>query len=262
MPVTIESVQKWECVADVADRFRDGRIFLAGDAAHVMPPYGGFGGNTGIHDAHNLAWKLALVLEGTAGAALLDSYEAERRPIAELTTGQGYTRYVVRGALHLAQQGTPPFVTDLNIDLGFRYRSAAVIAEPGDDGAIHENPRESFGRPGTRASHVYLEQDGVRVSTIDFFGQRFVLWAGPEGSAWVDPARRAALALGLRLDVHHVGAPDLRDPDDRFASSYGIRPGGAVLVRPDGVVAWRSTPADTASDSTLAGVLGRVLDRA
>ena len=62
--MTIDSIQKWECMADVADRFRDGRVFLAGDAAHLMPPYGGFGGNTGIQDAQNLAWKLALVLQG------------------------------------------------------------------------------------------------------------------------------------------------------------------------------------------------------
>src|SRR5665213_449389 len=80
--VTIEDVMPWQSVADVAERFQQGRVFLAGDAAHVMPPYGGFGGNTGIADAHNLAWKLALVVQGKAGAGLLSTYEPERRPVA------------------------------------------------------------------------------------------------------------------------------------------------------------------------------------
>src|ERR671932_725726 len=71
VPITIDEVQRWECAADVAERFRQGRIFLAGDAVHVMPPYGGFGGNAAIHDAHNIAWKLAMVLKGIAGPELL-----------------------------------------------------------------------------------------------------------------------------------------------------------------------------------------------
>ncbi|RYG85268.1 hypothetical protein EON77_05860, partial [bacterium] len=94
--VTVEKVMTWDAAAQVAQRFRVGRIFLAGDAAHVMPPTGGFGGNTGLQDAHNLAWKLAMVLKGEAGDALLDSYEAERLPTAAFTVDQAYTRYVLR----------------------------------------------------------------------------------------------------------------------------------------------------------------------
>ena len=96
MPMEIVDVANWRAEANCAERLREGRVFLAGDAAHVVPPNGGFGGNTGIQDAHNLAWKLAAVVKGEAGPALLDSYEAERLPLCELTVQQAYTRYATR----------------------------------------------------------------------------------------------------------------------------------------------------------------------
>ena len=101
IPVVIENIATWRAEANCADRFRDGRVFLAGDAAHVVPPNGGYGGNTGVQDAHNLAWKLALTLTGVAGSGLLDTYEAERRPVGELTVEQAFTRYVTRVAPYL-----------------------------------------------------------------------------------------------------------------------------------------------------------------
>jgi 2-polyprenyl-6-methoxyphenol hydroxylase-like FAD-dependent oxidoreductase len=101
LPVKIDGVARWRATSDVASKFRDGRVFLAGDAAHLMPPNGGFGGNTGIHDAHNLAWKLAAVLKGTAGPRLLETYETERRPVGKFTVEQAYTRYVTRTAPYL-----------------------------------------------------------------------------------------------------------------------------------------------------------------
>ena len=101
MPLVIEDIATWQAVADVADRYSDGRVFLAGDAVHVVPPNGGFGGNTGVQDAHNLAWKLALVLNGTAGPGLLATYDAERRPVGEFTVEQSYARYVTRVAPYL-----------------------------------------------------------------------------------------------------------------------------------------------------------------
>src|SRR5262249_30245779 len=85
VPGGVEDIADWRAVADVADRFQHGRVFLAGDAAHVVPPNGGYGGNTGVQDAHNLAWKLALTLQGVAGRELLKTYQAERHPIGELT---------------------------------------------------------------------------------------------------------------------------------------------------------------------------------
>src|SRR5262249_18420129 len=107
LPVQIDGYTRWRATADVAERLRDGRIFIAGDAAHVMPPKGGFGGNTGIHDAHNLAWKLAHVLKGYAHPRLLDSYESERKPVARFTVEQAFTRYVTRTAPWVQAQQQP-----------------------------------------------------------------------------------------------------------------------------------------------------------
>lgn len=260
--VEIEDVMRWQATADVADSFGRGRVFLAGDAAHVMPPYGGYGGNTGIHDAHNLAWKLAAVLDGTAGPELLQTYEAERRPVAAFTVEQAYSRYVTRAAPSLAAGGMEPVVGDLNIDLGYRYDSTAVISEDNGDGALHGSPRESKGLPGSRAPHVFLERDGEEVSTLDLFGRRFVLLAGSEAGAWCEAARDAAAELNVELDVHAVGADGgLGDPGGALADAYGITATGAVLVRPDGFVAWRAPSADGASAGALGSALAAVLSR-
>src|SRR5262249_35847870 len=142
---------------DVAERYQAGRIFLAGDAAHVVPPNGGFGGNTGIHDAHNLAWKLAMVVQGTAGEALLETYDAERRPVGELTIDQAYSRYRHRATPELMTEDVPELVDDFSMEIGYRYRSAAILPDPdaADDGVVG-HPRKALGQPGTRAPHVEL----------------------------------------------------------------------------------------------------------
>src|SRR6185437_4933423 len=124
LPVRIDGVSRWRATAQIARHFRDGRVLLVGDAAHVMPPNGGFGGNTGIHDAHNLAWKLAAVLRGVAGPRLLDTYEAERQRVAKFTVEQAYTRYVRRTAPYLWNSELPPLADDFDIELGYIYRSA------------------------------------------------------------------------------------------------------------------------------------------
>src|SRR5258708_6470382 len=193
---------KWNARANVAARFSEGRIYLAGDAAHVMPPYGGYGGNTGIQDAHGLAWKLAYVCRGIAGEELLSTYDAERRPIGFLTTEPAYTRYVTREATYLGAGNLQPQIDDLNVELGYLYDSSAVIAEPGAAGGTHENPRESRGRPGSRAPHLWLEQD---VSTLDLFGRNFALLAGAGGGDWLRAARPAAERLDVALDAHEIG---------------------------------------------------------
>ena len=209
IPITVENVMPWKAEADVAEAFQRGRIFLAGDSAHVMPPNGGFGGNTGVQDAHNLAWKLAHVLKGKAGPELLATYEWERRPVAQFTVEQAYSRYVTRTAPYLGTDTIQPVENDLNVELGYCY---------GGD-KLHENPRESKGRPGTRAPHYWLEHNGERISTLDLFGRNFVLLTGPDG-----PAR-----TGVDADVHRIG-------DSGFLNAYGMTPSGAVLVRPDGFV--------------------------
>ena len=250
IPVVIESIATWHAVADVADRFRDGRVFLAGDAAHVVPPNGGYGGNTGIQDAHNLAWKLALTLTGAAGPGLLDTYDAERRPVGELTVEQAFTRYVTRVAPYLGTEHTQPLVDDFSMEIGYRYNSPAVVLEPGPH-APHEHPREAGGRPGARAPHVWLERRGARQSTLDLFDGNFVLLTGPGGSAWHDAAAEVARTLGIAIDAHLVGGGDLADAEGRFHQAYGISPAGAVVVRPDGFVGWRAVDAGGAPGEIL-----------
>jgi 2-polyprenyl-6-methoxyphenol hydroxylase-like FAD-dependent oxidoreductase len=242
LPVEIENVQQWNASAEWAERFQEGRIFLAGDAAHAMPPTGGFGGNTGVADANNLAWKLAYVLHGDAGPGLLDTYDAERRPVGEFTVEQAYTRYVMRLDPELGKEDLQPFVPDPPIELGHRYRSSAVIAEPDDDGSIAENPLEPTGRPGTRAPHIEL--DGR--STLDLFGRGFVVLSAAE--PWCAAARTAG------LDAHRIGEP-------AFADAYGTGAEGAVLVRPDGFIAWRGGAAGKDAENVLAGALSQVLAR-
>jgi 2-polyprenyl-6-methoxyphenol hydroxylase-like FAD-dependent oxidoreductase len=255
IPVTVENVMHWNACADVAAAFRTGRVFIAGDAAHVMPPNGGFGGNTGVQDAHNLAWKLALVLSGRAHPALLDSYAAEREPPAALTVEQAYTRYVVRTDPHLKPTCTAPYVQDLNIELGYVYRSTAIDATEPDDGALHLNPRDSRGRPGTRAPHVWLERNGSRLSTLDLFGTGFTLLGGPDAQEWCRCGRAASAATSLPLTCFTPGSDGLRDPQGQLPGAYGIGASGCALVRPDGFVAWRALGGEPPSEQTLISIL-------
>ena len=261
IPFSIENIMHWEASANLAEKFRDGRVFLAGDATHVMPPNGGFGGNTGVQDAHNLAWKLALVLKGLAGPELLSTYEKERRLVGEFTVEQAYSRYVLRTAPNMSRDGLQPVAPDLNIEMGYVYHSEAVVPEDPNDRLVHENPRESKGRPGTRAPHFWLERRGEQISTLDLFGQNFTLLAGPEGNAWTEAARHVAKPLGIDLDVHRIDENGLTDPAGGFCAAYGITPSGAVLVRPDGFVAWRDKTGDEASVERIRSVLATVLCR-
>ena len=139
-----------------------------------MPPNGGFGGNTGIHDAHNLAWKLAQVIRGQAHPRLLDTYASERRPVARFTVEQAFSRYVARTAPWLAAtQRTDALAHDFDIEIGYLY---------GRD-PVHADPRTTRGLPGSRVPHYWLEKDGKPVSTLDLTG-RWLLFAGPQGDRW------------------------------------------------------------------------------
>jgi 2-polyprenyl-6-methoxyphenol hydroxylase-like FAD-dependent oxidoreductase len=265
LPVEIEDVQRWNAAAEWAQRWTAGPVLLAGDAAHVMPPTGGYGGNTGVHDAHNLAWKLAYVLDGRAGEDLLATYEAERLPVARLTVEQAYTRYVTRLDPALGTDGLDPVVDDAAIDLGYRYRSAAVTPDEPDDGGDWEDPRKPSGRPGFRAPHVPLRRAGAELSSLDLVDRAPVLLTGPDGGPWQAAGADAAGRLRVPLDTHRVGAGQLEDPGGGFVEAYGIEPGGAVLLRPDGFVAWRSrvpaVPGAADAVDALGGALARMLRR-
>jgi 2-polyprenyl-6-methoxyphenol hydroxylase-like FAD-dependent oxidoreductase len=262
--VTIDGVTRWRAVSDVARRFREGRIFLAGDSAHLMPPNGGFGGNTGIHDAHNLAWKLALVLKGVAAEAILDSYETERKPAGKFTVEQAYTRYVTRTATYLAATDYEPAAPDFEIELGILYRSRAILSERGD-ASIHADPHLTSGRPGSRAPHLWLERDGNPLSTLDLLAGCFTLLAGSRGGAWCDAARHVAKGVGgLDLAAHRIGGrkdAGLVDRSERFPEAFGITPSGATLIRPDGYVAWRAKAGALDRRGALRHALETVLAR-
>jgi 2-polyprenyl-6-methoxyphenol hydroxylase-like FAD-dependent oxidoreductase len=222
MPMELVDIAPWQAEANCADRLQAGRIFLAGDAAHVVPPNGGFGGNAGVQDAHNLAWKLAAVINGEADPDLLDTYEAERLPLCDLTVRQAYTRYATRVVPERGTDDAEPAVPDIELEIGLVMRSPAILTEEPDDGALHLPPSALDGRPGTRAPHVWLAEGR---STLDLFGSEFVVLraAGDGAGDWAPP----------RATAHVIDA-------EPFAAAYGLAPGGAVLVRPDGVVAWRS----------------------
>jgi 2-polyprenyl-6-methoxyphenol hydroxylase-like FAD-dependent oxidoreductase len=252
LPVEIENVQRWSASAEYAARMQEGRVFLAGDSAHVMPPTGGFGGNCGVQDGYDLAWKLAYVLDGRADEALLATYEAERQPVGAFTTEQAYTRYVLRLDPSLGKYDLMPIVEEAAIELGYRHRSAAVAGV--DDDAMWEDPREPSGRPGFRAPHLPIAVDGVERSTLDVFGRDFVVLAGSDAESWCAAARK------LSVRAYRVGV-DVTDAAGAFETSYGTGPAGAVLVRPDGFVAWRAPASHADCERELAAALGAALGR-
>ena len=129
-----------------------------------------------------------------------------------------------------------------------------------DNAAIHADPHETFGVPGSRAPHIWVQQAGKRVSTLDLFGSGFTLLAAPEGKAWATAARGAAKDVGVALDAYTFGQ-ELRDPENRFTTAYGLTAAGAVLVRPDGFVAWRARSADSNPGDTLKRTLTGLLCR-
>lgn len=253
----VEIVAKvpWQGAQLVAETFRVGNVFLAGDAGHVHPPAGGFGANTGIHDAHNLAWKLAAVIKGWADDRLLETYDAERRAVGHAMAEQAMVRNRIRHG-YASEADRAEMVDDIIITLGYRYTSDGII---GADGARTLSPElELVGDPGTRAPHVWLERDGERISTVDLFFDSFVLLCTQQGVAWKDAAEKIASEASVPLRAHTIGAGgDYVEVDRDWAKATGVTPGGAVLVRPDAFVAWR---AEDAADDPLA-VLRDVIPR-
>ncbi len=157
-------VDKWRAVAEAADTFQKGRIFIAGDAAHTMPPTGGFGGNTGIQDAHNLAWKLALVLPGQGRRRRWSTptiRSANRRAVQAIE--QAYNRYVTRSDPDLGTEGMHEAIPDMHVEFN-RYRSTAVVADDGyvDDGALDIDPRRVARTAGNTRTARRAEQRTAR----------------------------------------------------------------------------------------------------
>ena len=252
LPVKVLGVAPWTASAHVAEQYRHGRVFLAGDAAHEMPPTGGFGMNTGVQDVHNLAWKLALVLQGRAGDRLLDSYHDERQPLGRAITEQSLTNAVSMG--RLAKDNKPAgarseYLNEQGMIFGANYTSNAVVPD-GTPPTPVANPVTDYvpaARPGGRAPHVWLEKAGDKISTIDLVGNGFVLLAGAKGEAW-----QATSAGKLPIKSHVIVDAD-------FGAAYDIGSDGAVLVRPDGYVAWRSASLPADPQAALRHAADRIL---
>jgi hypothetical protein len=241
LPVEIENVQRWSATADTAESFRRGRVFLAGDAAHAMPPTGGFGGNTGIADAHNLAWKLALVLRGAAGPGLLDTYDPERRPISRLTVEQAYTRYALRVDPTLPQDDMMAPLEDPAIELGSIYRSSAVAGSSPVTEHPLDDPHARTWTVGSRVPHVELDGGA---STLDVADGGFAVLTSENRDEWEHAAHAVEESLGVPVAVQALEAPI---------------PGGAALLRPDAVIAWR--PDEAAAADRLPDVIAKMLSR-
>ncbi|WP_329239547.1 FAD-dependent oxidoreductase (plasmid) [Streptomyces sp. NBC_00111] len=253
LPLTIESVDMpaWDISARVADTFVRGRHLIAGDAAHVMPPTGAFGASTGIQDAYNLAWKLALVLSGKAGPALLASYDAERRPVAQETVRQAMLRFAVREGKQF-QDVAKDLVDETTMTFGYVYPAGAFAGDEAEGRNITENPDKPSSRPGARAPHVVIEGAHGPFSTVDLFPVGFTLLTAGPAAPWA-AAADVGRELGLVLNVRGIGANgDYSDTEGTFKERYGLGDGGAVLVRPDGIVAWRS-------EGSLQGDVGRTV---
>ncbi|HVU67097.1 MAG TPA: FAD-dependent monooxygenase [Ktedonobacteraceae bacterium] len=274
--IEILSILPWECAARVVEGFQQGRVFLAGDAAHQMPPWGGQGANTGVQDAHNLAWKLAAVLKGQASSALLATYDSERRPVGATATEESAARAGEYGLLKM-QPVAQAAMSLLNkpvlgkvmrkmgeknipklLGYGYRYHSASIL----EDGHANRTTGDLDGTPGTRVPHAWVERQGQRLSTLDLGGGGFALLAGSEGAAWCEQARAVAASLRIELTACTIGpAGDLRDPQAGWQKSAGLSASGALLVRPDGFVAWRARQASADGQQELARVLKQVLCR-
>ena len=238
LPMKIHKITRWSVEAVMASSFRAGRVLLLGDAAHRHPPTGGLGLTSAIHDAQNLCWKLALVLAGHASPALLDSYEAERRPAdqrnAQRSLENAVNHFAIGAALGLSHESTAGQnmaqlrrmwegrpedaghrssvlrmmraqsmeFSELNVEYGYCYQSAAVVP----DGSAAPAPIDGIRvyqpstRPGSPLPHAWIDdEDGNRRPVKDLLAPgRFLLIAGEDGQEWCDAARELAAEADLR----------------------------------------------------------------
>lgn len=299
----IKNISRWRPNRMWSLRYGQGRVWCAGDAVHRHPPLNGLGSNTSIADGYNIAWKLKLLLDGRAAAAILESYDAERQPIGARIVDRAFSSLVAqfgimyREVLGLKAEEPPEqiaavlaalrddgpagvalragferFRTNelesafnaLGIEVGYRYDHGALIPEAGE-GPIAEGPPDvgyvATTRPGARLPHAWIERGLRRISTLDLVGHgRFTLLTGPGGTPWVQAAAESRKATGVEVVVIPIGTRFgfVRDLLGHWARQREVEADGAVLVRPDGHVAWRSRNADGASQLTevMRSILG------
>jgi len=275
---SIKKVSPWQFNHVVASRYRRGRLFIAGDAAHRHPPANGLGSNTSMQDTYNLAWKLGLVVRGQADDALLDSYDAERQPVgrhvvdranqsvdemvgwftalglrpdmtpdevdARLAELYGPDGEPQRAALLAALEVMNGQFNAHGVELGQRYRSRAVVAdgtpppEPTRDPVLHYEPST---HPGSPIPHAWLAIGERDVSTLDLCAyDRFTLVTGAGGQPWLDAAAKVSAELGVEVAGVRVSLGlDVNDVYGDWIRRREVGDQGCVLVRPDRIVAWR-----------------------
>jgi 2,4-dichlorophenol 6-monooxygenase len=262
----IRTISPWVMTCQVAEHYREGNVFLVGDAAHRFPPTGGLGLNTGVQDAHNLAWKLAAVIAGSATPALLETYEEERRPVAQYNAEQSLLNamrlFEIPRALGfsdnaeesrrnfteiLADPTRRPDVTQaianqaehfdmLGLQLGYAYEEGALVPDGSAKPTVANPVRElvQSSRPGARLPHGWVTHHGERVSTLDLVAiDRPTLFVGPAGQRWL------AAAQTLPLTCVRIGV-DVDDPEHWWTTVAALAADGALLVRPDQHVAFRA----------------------
>ena len=279
LQMKIHKVSHWIIERVLADKYREGRIFIAGDAAHRRPPTTGLGLNTSIEDYLNLAWKLAMVLGRKANPDILNTYERERRPIGRRNCDWGLFTFENSAVINAAV-GLIPGQKDANklrfsalfeesdigrslraqvckmvdsqciefsahdIELGFNYEDGFRVPD-GSEPPLSDPLGQiyiSSTRPGHRLPHAWLEKGDVILSTHDLVGAHggFAVITDEKGQEWMSAAKKACLDFGIDIATAQIGGAYLRDYDDQWEKVKGIKFGGAILVRPDNFVAWRS----------------------
>ncbi|MGY4385880.1 putative polyketide hydroxylase [Pedobacter sp. UYP24] len=250
--VEIITTGRWELEALIAEKYSQGRVFITGDAAHTLPPTrGGFGANTGIHDAHNLAWKLAAVISKISSPRLLQTYSAERQPVAWERYLQTFARpdYAAYGN---EETRATTILDDAAMEFGQLYQSSAIMKAK--DNLLHaRKPDEWAGQPGTRAPHLWVTANKKTISTLSYFQKGWVLLSGDD--QWQQAANDAGKSTGISLKFLKLGKDFTAENEQAFLAAFGITSLGASLIRPDGFIAWRSLDMPISSSEILKDTL-------
>ncbi|KAF2851663.1 hypothetical protein T440DRAFT_422202, partial [Plenodomus tracheiphilus IPT5] len=303
LPIIVKDASKWQVNNVVATSYQNGRIFLAGDAAHRHPPASGLGSNTCIQDSYNLAWKLALTVHGLAGEGLLKSYNQERQPVGKqvvahaITTLYNMTKIPQALGFKRGQSFDDGFSSleqlfadnpesekrradfeevirlqnkrsnALGIQLGTKYEdSACVITDGTPFPELKRDPilyYEPTTHPGGYLPHAFVEYKRSQISTLDIIPHgKFGLLVGIGGSPWIAAAAKVSQELGIDLGAYTVGYRcDYDDVLGQWSAVRAIKDAGALLVRPDRYIAWRSSDGSTDAVTVLRSVFLQILDR-
>lgn len=253
--IEIITTGMWELSALISDSFQKGRIFLAGDAAHTLPPTrGGYGANTGIEDVHNLAWKISMVVNNHSHPDILQTYDSERRPISWLRHQQTFARPdYANEAGNSGAAGDGTIFDDNAMEIGQLYRSAATLASSDLDLPKIEKlpaaakPDQWNGQVGTRAPHIWIQKKNMptnNLSTLDLFGNTWILLSAGDHTTWANATNSFKQKFPKFPFEHLCLGTDVIPVEGKstlasLCGAFGLSE-GAVLVRPDGYIGWKA----------------------